>query len=139
MSSELGISLEHHWVWPKPLHPHQMKRNILSSCILATAAILPDLLHAIAGQEKAAHIGSLIVVFGERHQVAVNGIWSHDGERETPGSSDHLQGMRLCLPDPGLQGFADGTIPLQGDGYQIKGGDAHRGACNRNKNWVSQL
>lgn len=63
---------------------------------------LPGLLHNIVWQEEAAHIRSLVVIFGKRHQVAVNWVRSHDGKGEAPGRGNDLQSVGLGLPDPGL-------------------------------------
>lgn len=81
--------------------------------LLTVSYVLPRLLNDITWPKEPTHICCGVVILGKRHQLAVNWVWWHDNEGNTPSSSNHFQGMRFCLPDPGLQRFANGTVSLQ--------------------------
>lgn len=93
---------------------------------LTASYVLPRLLNDITRPKEPAHICCGVVILGERYQFAVDWVWWHDSKGDTPGRSNHSQGVRFCLPDPGLQRFADGTVSLQRYGNQVECRDTYR-------------
>lgn len=88
--------------------------------LLTVSYVLPRLLNDITWPKEPTHICCGVVILGKRYQFAVYWVWRHDCKGNTPGSSNHFQGMRFCLPDPGLQRFANGTVSLQRYGNQVE-------------------
>lgn len=74
----------------------------------------------------------------KRVQVADDRVRDHDEEGQHPRGRDHPVGVGAGLPHPRLERVADGAVAFDGDGNQAECGDAHRYACQREKNIVSR-
>lgn len=93
----------------------------------------PGLLDDVVGPHQAAHVPRAVVEACEGLEGAKNGVGQHQYEGPHPGGCDDLGGVGFCLPHPGREGVANGTVALQGDGHQVEGGDAHRDTCRDQK------
>lgn len=122
-----------------PLRPSTSKREDASEGQFSSALFLgggfssPGLLDDVVGPHQAAHVPGAVVEAGEGLEGAKNGVGQHQYKRPQPGGSDDLGSVGFCLPRPGGEGVANGTVALQGDGHQVKGGDAHRDTCRGQK------
>lgn len=66
-----------------------------------------------------------VVEAGKGLQGAGNGVRQHQDKGRHPGGSDNLGCVRFCLPRPGGQRVANGTVALQRDGHQVEGRNTH--------------
>lgn len=85
----------------------------------------PGLLDGVVGPHQAAHVPGAVVEAGEGFEGAGYGVGQHQYEGCHPGGSDDLGGVGFCLPHPGGQRVANGTVALQRDGHQVEGGNTY--------------